>query len=121
MPREKDTPGKGPDWEAPDGAWETEDDSAIATENEQKVERPKLYSVLLHNDDYTTMEFVTMVLTQVFHLSEDEAVRIMLHVHHKGHGVAGTYSFEVAETRADKTMQMAREHEFPLRCTVEPA
>jgi ATP-dependent Clp protease adaptor protein ClpS len=119
MPREKDSPpGKTPDWEAP--SWETEDESAIATENEEKVERPRMYNVLLHNDDYTTMEFVVMVLSQIFHHSEEDAVRIMLHVHHKGVGVAGTYSYEVAETRADKTMQMAREHEFSLRCTVEP-
>jgi ATP-dependent Clp protease adaptor protein ClpS len=118
MPREKKP--RAPK-EPPDGAWERQEESDVATEEETTVERPKMFSVLLHNDNYTTMEFVVMVLTQIFHHPEAEAVRIMLNVHHKGVGVAGTYTYEVAETRAEKTMRLARQHEFPLKCTVEPA
>src|SRR2546422_10829923 len=94
MPRcmAKDTPGKTPPPE-----WETDEEQAVATETEKKVKRPKLYNVLLHNDDYTTMEFVVMVLMSIFHHPEAEAVRIMLQVHQKGIGVAGTFSYEVAE------------------------
>ncbi len=95
-------------------------DEAVATEQEQKVERPRLFKVLLHNDDYTTMEFVVMVLMTVFHHPEPEAVRIMMHVHQKGVGVAGIYSYEIAETKAAKVTRLARENEFPLRCSVEP-
>jgi len=92
----------------------------VATETRRKVKRPQLFKVLLHNDDYTTMEFVVLVLMQVFRHTQDEAFRIMMHVHQQGVGTAGVYSFEIAETKAAKVMQMAREHEFPLRCSVEP-
>jgi ATP-dependent Clp protease adaptor protein ClpS len=95
-------------------------DSAVATEKKQQLKKPRMYNVLLHNDDYTTMEFVVMILQNVFRRSEREAVQIMLHVHKKGAGVAGTYSFEIAESKASKVMDVAREHEFPLRATVEP-
>jgi ATP-dependent Clp protease adaptor protein ClpS len=77
--------------------------------------------VLLHNDDYTTMEFVVMVLVTIFHHSEVEAVKIMLHVHKQGMGVAGVFSREVAETRVEQVTRLARAHEFPLKCTMEPA
>lgn len=100
--------------------FDTESDHAVATKPEDKTEEPKFYKVLLHNDDYTTMEFVVMVLTNVFHRSEQDAVRIMLEVHHKGQGVAGIYPFEIAETRASKTVRLAKQHEFPLQCSVEP-
>ncbi len=98
----------------------TAGDQAVATETEKKVERPRMYSVLLHNDNYTTTEFVVMVLMTVFHHAEASAVEIMLHVHQKGVGVAGTYPFEVAEAKSAKVTRLAREHEFPLRTTVEP-
>ena len=100
---------------------EPQGQGAVATEPTHEVVPPKLYKVLLHNDDYTTMEFVVVVLAQVFYRSEPEAVRIMLHVHQQGVGVAGTYSYEVAEARIAKVARMAREHEFPLRCSMEPA
>ena len=87
---------------------------------EKKLKRPRLYRVLLHNDDYTTREFVVLVLNQVFHLDEQSAIRIMLHVHHNGIGVAGVFTREVAETKIQKVEAMAREHEFPLRLTMEP-
>ena len=95
-------------------------DGDVATETERKVKRPHLYKVLLHNDDYTTMEFVVDVLRTIFHHSEAEAVNIMLHVHRRGVGVAGIFSYEIAESKANKVMRMAREHEYPLRCSVEP-
>jgi ATP-dependent Clp protease adaptor protein ClpS len=86
----------------------------------KKVEKPPLYKVLLHNDDYTTMEFVVSILESVFHHGRAHAERIMLHVHTRGVGVAGTYPRDVAETKAEKAMSLARAAEFPLLCTVEP-
>jgi ATP-dependent Clp protease adaptor protein ClpS len=95
-------------------------EGAVAEAPEQKTKRPQRYKVLLHNDDYTTMAFVVMVLEVVFHRTDDEAVRIMLHVHHEGFGTAGVYSYEEAEARVAKVARLAREHEFPLRCSMEP-
>ena len=95
-------------------------EGAVAIESEEDVQEPRLYNVLLHNDNYTTMEFVVLVLTSIFHHSQAAAMRIMLNVHEKGIGVAGTYPYEVAETKAQKVMQLAREQEYPLRCSVEP-
>jgi ATP-dependent Clp protease adaptor protein ClpS len=95
-------------------------DSAVATETQKKVKRPRLYKVLLHNDDYTTMEFVVFVLTTIFNHDEEKAVQIMLHVHRSGVGVAGVFAYEIAETKVQKTTELAREHEFPLRCSMEP-
>jgi ATP-dependent Clp protease adaptor protein ClpS len=81
---------------------------------------PRRFHVVLHNDDYTTMEFVVLVLTRFFHLGETEATQIMLEVHHRGHGVVGIFTRDVAETKADQVMSYAREHGHPLRCTAEP-
>ena len=103
-----------PDGYSPSGA------GAVATQIERELKAPQMYRVLLHNDDYTTMEFVVMVLRTVFHHGEPEAVRIMLQVHQKGVGAAGVYSKEVAESRVGKVARLAREHEFPLRSTMEP-
>jgi len=75
--------------------------------------------VLLHNDDYTTMDFVVQVLQSVFNMPEDQAIQVMLNVHVKGIGVAGVYTYEVAEMKVAKTTAMAREQEFPLLCTIE--
>jgi len=94
--------------------------AAPKTKTEKKTRRPPLYRVLLHNDDFTTQEFVDWVLIEVFHHDAESAHRIMLHVHMHGVGVAGIYPFEVAETKAAKTMALAREAEFPLLVTVEP-
>ena len=93
---------------------------AIAEKTKPKLEKPKMYRVLLHNDDYTTMEFVVAVLREVFHHDEVAATRIMLHVHHNGIGVAGVFTYEVAETKVQKTMEMAQEAQYPLLCTMEP-
>jgi ATP-dependent Clp protease adaptor protein ClpS len=90
----------------------------LATIDRPKVERPKLYEVLLHNDDYTTQEFVVYVLMKFFHHDETTATQIMLHVHTKGIGVAGVYTYDVAETKASQVTRFAREHEMPLQCSV---
>ena len=94
------------------------DESPVA-EAEEKVEEPPLFKVLLHNDDYTTMEFVVHILEAVFNLPEDQAIQVMLNVHVKGVGVAGIYPFEIAEMKVARTTAMAREQEFPLLVTME--
>jgi ATP-dependent Clp protease adaptor protein ClpS len=91
------------------------------TRTERKLQKPRQYKVLLHNDDYTTMEFVVFILMSVFHRSETDAVQIMLHVHKNGIGVAGVYTYDVAETRVTQVAALARQHEFPLRCSLEEA
>ena len=98
-------------------------DTAVAipkTKTARKLAKPPLFKVLLHNDDYTTMEFVVEILQKVFHHDIAHATRIMLHVHQRGVGVAGTYPMDVAEMKAEKVMALARAAEFPLLCTVEP-
>jgi len=87
---------------------------------EEKTDEPSPYAVILHNDDYTTMDFVIEVLMKFFHKNKQEAVHLMLSVHHKGSAVAGIYSFEIAETKADQVMRHAKAHGFPLRCSIEP-
>ena len=94
---------------------------AVATESRTKVDKPKLFKVILHNDDFTTMEFVVHVLETVFSLGETEAFRIMLEVHVKGAGVAGTFPYEIAEMKVARTLSLAKAHEFPLMCTMEAA
>jgi ATP-dependent Clp protease adaptor protein ClpS len=98
-----------------------EDVSGVATDTrtERKLKKPKMYKVLLHNDDYTTMEFVVSVLQHVFHRSETDALQIMLHVHKNGLGVAGVYTREVAESRVTQVEALARAEEYPLRCSME--
>ena len=100
-----------------------DDDAVVVTDTRtrRKLQKPKQYKVLLHNDDYTTMEFVVFVLMSIFHRSETDAVQIMLHVHKNGIGVAGVYTYEVAETRVTQVEALARQHEFPLRSTLEEA
>ena len=88
------------------------------TDTQKKVERPPLYEVLLHNDDYTTQEFVIFVLMKYFQHDSTTARKIMLHVHTKGIGVAGVFPFEIAETKAHQVVQFAREHEMPLQASV---
>ncbi|HVG23802.1 MAG TPA: ATP-dependent Clp protease adaptor ClpS [Thermoanaerobaculia bacterium] len=90
-------------------------------ESREKVEEPPLYKVLLHNDDFTTMEFVVWVLGSIFNMPEEQAIQIMLNVHLRGVGVAGIYTYEIAETKIEKTTAVAREHEYPLLVTMEEA
>jgi ATP-dependent Clp protease adaptor protein ClpS len=96
-------------------------DEAPVAESDEKTEEPALFKVLLHNDDYTTMEFVVWVLEAVFNMAEEQAIQVMLNVHLRGAGVAGIYTYEVAETKVEKTISLAREQEFPLLATLEPA
>jgi ATP-dependent Clp protease adaptor protein ClpS len=96
-----------------------EREGEVLTEQETRLEKPKLYKVLLHNDDFTTMDFVVFVLQYVFNRSDAEALTIMLKVHNEGLGVAGIYPYEIATTKAEKTMNLAKAREFPLLCTVE--
>lgn len=93
----------------------------LALKERTRTQKPRMYKVLLHNDDYTTMEFVVFVLTAVFHHSEAEATRIMLAIHTAGIGVAGVFTREIAETKARKVTEMARQAEYPLQCTYEEA
>ncbi len=94
-------------------------DEAVVTESKTNLKKPPLYKVLLHNDDFTTMEFVVYVLESVFQMGEAEAVAVMLQVHREGVGVGGIYPYEIAEMKAEKVMSLAQAHEFPLMCTIE--
>jgi ATP-dependent Clp protease adaptor protein ClpS len=100
---------------------QTDSAEAPLAESREKVEEPPLFKVLLHNDDYTTMEFVVWVLESIFNMPEEQAVQVMLNVHLRGTGVAGIYTYEVAETKVEKTTTLAREHEYPLLVTMEEA
>ena len=100
---------------------DTDRDVGVVTKKREKLARPKRYKVLFHNDDYTTQEFVVWVLQAIFHHDEATATQIMLHVHRNGIGVAGVYPREIAESRVLQVEALAREHEFPLRVTMEEA
>jgi ATP-dependent Clp protease adaptor protein ClpS len=92
----------------------------VEPRSDQEVQKPRMWRVLLHNDDYTTQDFVVWVLETVFHKPTAEAFDIMLSVHRSGMGVAGVYTHDVAETKLKTTRQLAEEHEFPLLVTMEP-
>jgi ATP-dependent Clp protease adaptor protein ClpS len=98
---------------------QTDFDEAVVAESREKIEQPKLYKVLLHNDDYTTMEFVVWILESIFNMGNEQAIQVMLNVHLRGIGVAGIYTYEVAETKVERTTALAREHEYPLLVTME--
>jgi len=95
-------------------------ETGVALEERTRTRKPPMYKVLLHNDDYTTKEFVVFILQSIFQRSENDAVAIMTHVHNQGVGVAGVYTFEIAETKVTKTVQLARSHEYPLQLSIEP-
>jgi ATP-dependent Clp protease adaptor protein ClpS len=97
-----------------------DEDGGTATITKKKVQLPKKFKVLLHNDDYTTMEFVIFVLQSVFHKPLAEAERIMIEVHQKGIGICGVYTHEIAETKAATVEGLAQKHAHPLICTIEP-
>lgn len=94
-------------------------DGEVITEIREKVQRPKFYKVLLHNDDYTTMEFVLYVLQKFFGKQPEEAQRIMLKVHNEGVGVCGIYTYEIAETKVDQVKRAAVQNGHPLQCSLE--
>lgn len=91
----------------------------VMTEADVKLEKPKLYKVLLHNDDFTTMDFVVFVLQYVFMRDEAESISIMLKVHNDGIGLAGIYPYEIANMKAEKAINLAKAREYPFLCTVE--
>jgi ATP-dependent Clp protease adaptor protein ClpS len=93
--------------------------TGIVTKTRPKTKKPSLYKVLLLNDDYTPMEFVVHVLERYFGKAREEATEIMLHVHQKGVGICGVYTYEVAETKVTQVMDFARQHGHPLQCTLE--
>ena len=91
-----------------------------APETEQELKRPPMYKVLMHNDHYTTMDFVVRILQSTFHKSPEEAISIMLCVHKNGLGECGVYTSEIAETKVTTVHTLARKQGFPLRCSMEP-
>ncbi len=91
----------------------------LAVREDLELREPSLYKVLLHNDDYTSMDFVISILEHVFHKSMPEATKIMLNVHQEGVGVAGVYTCEICETKIAMVEKLAHKNEFPLRCTME--
>ena len=93
--------------------------TSVITKVKPKTKRPNLYRVLILNDDYTPMEFVVDVLQHIFQKNRDEATQIMLHVHQKGVGVCGVYTYEIAETKVTQTVDYARKNQHPLQCTLE--
>lgn len=102
------------------GGEDGEEQSGVTTIQKKRVQRPRRFKVLLHNDDYTTMEFVIYVLQKHFGKNSEEAYAIMLKVHHEGVGVCGVYTYEIAETKVQKVSQEARANGHPLLCTSEP-
>ncbi|MBU0730313.1 MAG: ATP-dependent Clp protease adapter ClpS [Proteobacteria bacterium] len=96
-------------------------DGQAIVEQRQEVEEPPLFKVLLHNDDYTTMDFVVMILEAIFHKTKTEATAIMLTVHNHGVGVAGVFPREIADTKMTQVNEYARQNEHPLKCTIEKA
>ena len=99
---------------------DTRESTLTDSRADQKLERPRMWRVLLHNDDYTTQDFVVWVLETIFHKPTAEAFDIMLSVHQSGMGIAGVYTHDVAETKLKTTRQVAEQHEFPLLVTMEP-
>lgn len=109
----------GPGDSSDNGGSDDEAQTGIVTKTRPKTKKPSLYKVLLLNDDYTPMEFVVHVLERFFNKGREEATRIMLHVHQKGVGVCGVYTYEVAETKVTQVMDFSRQHQHPLQCTME--
>ncbi len=103
------------------GEDDSDDSTGVATRTRTRTKKPAMYKVLMLNDDYTPMEFVVLVLQRFFKMDIDEATQVMLHVHQRGVGVCGTFSYEVAEMKATQVMDCARDNQHPLQCTVEKA
>ncbi len=95
--------------------------TGVATRTRAKTKKPTPYRVLMLNDDYTPMEFVVLVLQRFFKMDMEEATRVMLHVHQRGVGVCGVFSYEVAETKVAQVIDFARQNQHPLQCTLEKA
>ncbi len=98
-----------------------DDDSGtgLAVKSRTRTKRPAMYKVLMLNDDYTPMEFVVHVLERFFGMNSEQATQVMLHVHQRGVGVCGVFTYEIAETKVTQVMDLARQHQHPLQCTIE--
>ena len=94
-------------------------DTGVIVETRTKTKKPSMYKVLMLNDDYTPMEFVVHVLERFFSMNTEQATQIMLHVHQRGVGICGIFSYEIAETKVTQVMDFARENQHPLQCTLE--
>jgi ATP-dependent Clp protease adaptor protein ClpS len=123
FPKPRRRPHLGPEGDERDGGntggTRNGTETGTITRTKPKTKRPSLYRVLLLNDDYTPMEFVVLVLQDVFNKSREDAMRIMLHVHNNGVGECGVYPFEVAETKVTRVMDTARKNQHPLQCVME--
>ncbi|MCG2839368.1 ATP-dependent Clp protease adapter ClpS [Sandaracinobacter sp. RS1-74] len=104
-----------------DGGREDDTGTGVVTKTRVRTEKPSLYRVLMLNDDYTPMEFVVHVLQRFFRMGMEDATRVMLHVHQRGVGVCGIFTYEVAETKVTQVMDFAKQHQHPLQCTLEKA
>lgn len=93
---------------------------ALKTREKTRIRRPRMYRVILHNDDYSPMDFVVRLLQTIFRKSESDATKVMLEVHHKGSGVAGVYTHEIAETKVAQVHMLARQNDCPLIASMEP-
>lgn len=109
-----------------DGPGQSDDDglggdttTGTVTKTRPKTKKPALYKVLMLNDDYTPMEFVVLTLQRFFRMTIEDATRVMLHVHQRGVGICGVFTYEVAETKVSQVIDFAREHQHPLQCTLE--
>lgn len=100
--------------------WEQDDDGNVVLERDPKVKKARRWAVVFYNDDYTTKWFVVMVLEQFFRMDETTATAFMMSVHEKGRGIAGVYTRDIAETKAQACMDFAKEHGMPLMVTAEP-
>src|SRR5438477_7900752 len=96
-----------------------EPNTDVIVKAKPKTKKPSMYKVLMLNDDYTPMEFVVHILERFFSKSRQEATRIMLHVHRRGVGICGVYTYEVVETKVTQVMDFARQHQHPLQCMLE--
>jgi ATP-dependent Clp protease adaptor protein ClpS len=94
-------------------------DTLERVDTSQKIQTPKMYKVILHNDDFTPMDFVVLILKRFFSKTEEQATQVMLDVHQKGYGVAGVYTLEIAEMKSMQANQLARSHQYPLESTIE--
>ena len=100
---------------------EYDEETNVITKSDVKIQEPSMYRVLLHNDDYTPMDFVVDILESVFNMKQSQATQIMMDVHQKGIGVCGVYTYEIAETKVAVVAESARKEEYPLKCTMEQA
>ena len=102
-------------------AKENRGETELLNRDEEKLKEPKEYMVVLLNDNYTTRDFVVEILKLIFHKNQEEAKRIMLNVHHKGRGMVGVYTWDIAQTKVSQVHSIARQYDFPLKCIVEEA